>query len=167
MKKTRIPIISILAILACATIAYAAGSSISVYYSELGNKTGDAILTYAWTSDSSTGAVTTTMGVNYTSHGLDLQSVVEGKSVVFVVTKPAGSPSAPTDKYSIALKDSLGCDVMGTSLASRSSTVSEQAAPLFGSVTHPRILTGVPSPSVTSAGNSKKGTIAVFLSRGN
>lgn len=139
-----------------------AGSAVTqkVYDVEpVGNGLGFSIIELGWTSDDATGAVEAATNAAVTK-------IVTGKWLLQAQTKPTSGGTAPTDNYDIVLNDDLSMDVMGGTLANRSSTLTQVALPYPGSLTYaPVPVKGALTLSITNAGNAKKGTVYLYLSR--
>jgi len=100
----------------------------------------------AWTSDSATGAVSGTTTNSY-----------DGR-ILGAITVPDGV-AAPTDDYDIAVNDSDGVDVALGALGNRDETNTEYVAEAsMAAVAHSKL-----TVAVTAAGNSKKGTLYLFI----
>jgi hypothetical protein len=100
----------------------------------------------AWTSDNATGAVSGTT-TNYYSGRL-----------IGAITVPDGV-AAPTDNYDIAVNDSDSVDVALGALADRDTANTEYVAEAsMAGVANDQL-----TIAVTNAGNSKKGTIYLYL----
>jgi hypothetical protein len=98
-----------------------------------------------WTS-SAGGAVSSTTVNKYTGR------------LVGAITVPDGT-SAPTDLYDIAINDSDGVDVALGALANRSATATEFVAEASMAAVAQSALT----IAVSNAGDTKKGTIYLFI----
>lgn len=140
-----------------------AGSSMTFTYDDgadgagLRSRTRRVIV--SWLSDDTTGAVSGTT------------RKLSGR-LVKAVTVPSGS-AAPTDNYDIALTDEQSLDVLTgvqSTLANRDTANTEQVyflvldaavTPLAQSV-HPIVCNAL-TVAVTNAGNSKAGTIYLYL----
>ena len=122
------------------------------------DKTGNnqVIWTLSWVADAAAATVPSTEST-WDFAGLEVQKVV---------TDPGST--APTDNYDIVLNDSDSLDVMGGTLANRSTSASQQTRPLLGGAGDywnspvrgklTMVLTG-------NAVNSATGTVIVYLKR--
>jgi hypothetical protein len=138
------------------TSLFAAGSAIVETYSLIGNNSGMSVLSFAWTTDDSTGSVYTSTGVNLTVSST-IAEAIAGKYVIMAETNPTNSP---TDNYDVYIRDTDGVDVLGLALANCDTTNSEQwLLPL------PRPITSDLKLEVLTAGNSKSGVVKLTLSR--
>ncbi len=155
MKKY-ILLLAILIMFLATSLAIGAGSSVTQTYAIIGINTNISTLTLVWTSDDATGAVSAATSAAVTA-------AIEGKFIVMVVTDP--SATAPTDDYDITITDANEVDVMGGALANRDTANTEQALPYVGVAYAPRPITGTLTLNVTNAGNSKIGTVIIYLSR--
>ena len=157
MKKLYCAIMIILVFAVC---AWGEGSSVTQTYSPVYSAEGNtnmATLTLAWTSDSVTGAVSATTSTAVTD-------LIAGKYIVLVVTDPGAT--APTDDYDITITDANGVDVMGGALANRDTANTEQTMPaILTGLYFPRPIATALTLNVTAAGNSKVGTVIIYLSR--
>jgi len=156
MKRIYLSLIILLALVAPCLIM-AAGTATQSYtqvYSSEGT-TGLSTLTFAWTSDA-TGDVTSTTSTAITDQ-------IVGKYVVMAVTSP--DTTAPTAAYDITITDAYGADIMGGKLADRSATASEQVVPYIGALYGSRPIGGALTLNITNAGDSKKGSVILYLSR--
>jgi len=99
-----------------------------------------------WTSDDSTGAVSGTTTYPY-----------DGK-LLGAITVPDGT-AAPSDNYNIAINDDDSVDVALAALAARDTADTEYVAEAS--------MAGVAGSkltiAITAAGNSKKGTLYLFI----
>jgi len=141
------------------SLCFAAGSSVTQTYSPVYSSEGFtnlATLTLAWTSDDATGAVSATTSTEITNQ-------IAGKYIVLVVTDPGAT--APTDDYDITITDANGVDVMGGALANRDTSNTEQILPLIGTSSGPRPVATALTLNITNAGNSKIGSVIIYLSR--
>jgi len=100
----------------------------------------------AWTSDSATGAVSGTTTYGYSGR------------IIGAITVPDGV-AAPDDNYDIAVTDSDGVDLALGALADRDTANTEFVA----EASMAGIASGTLTVSVTHAGNSKKGTLYLFI----
>ncbi|MEN6375532.1 MAG: hypothetical protein ABFD75_12260 [Smithella sp.] len=136
-----------------------AGSSVTQTYTQVYSSEGPtnmSTLTLSWVSDDATGAVSATTTTAITDQ-------IAGKYIVLVVTDPGAT--APTDDYDITITDANGVDVMGGALANRDTANTEQALPLMGTFGGPRPIATALTLNVTNAGNSKIGSVIIYLSR--
>jgi len=142
MKKILMAILLVL----LATTSYAAEGCVQ-------SMSGDGsykVLQMAWTTDGS-GNFTAT------DTGYDIDGIV-----ILAETIPS-TTAAPTNLYDIVLNNSSGIDVFGGSLSNRSSTTAEQTMPLLnGNYTGVTVM-GPLTFDVTSAGNSKSGTLRIHF----
>lgn len=142
-----------------------AGSSMTFTYDDgsdlAGAHRGIRKVTASWISDDSTGAVSGTTGK------------IVGE-IIKAVTVPSGT-AAPTANYDITLADEAGVDILAACvaagrLADRHTSTTEQryffaedidTAPL-AKATHPAVCDKI-TIAVTNAGNSKAGTIILYI----
>jgi len=140
-----------------------AGSSLTATYDlgqdGFGGRSTIKVITIAWVSDSATGAASGTL------------KKIAGR-LVKAVTVPSGT-AAPTDNYDIALTDEQSVNVLSGSqstLLDRDTANTEEVyflvkdaagTPLAQSV-HPLICNAL-TVSITNAGNSKAGTIYLYV----
>lgn len=148
------PLKTIPLFLAMAGIAGAVGTVTSTL-AQIGTSQ-NYVLTYSWTADASAGTIPATSAALLVS-----TMPVQGMFILAVETIP-GSP-APTNLYSVAVKDDSGFDVLnGTAAAAVSSTnaqgwtVATSVGPLNGSLT--LAVTG-------NLVNSAQGIVKVFLGK--
>jgi hypothetical protein len=93
---------------------------------------------------------------------------VSGK-IVRVVIIPAGAPDAPTNLYDLTLTDSDGVDVLaGQGANALEATIWNlcPGTPLRDGTTVsvvPMVVDGVLTLNVTNAGDSKRGTVVVYV----
>lgn len=132
------------------SVALAAGSDI-VWTTNDNVADNLRLVSGAWTSDDATGAVS------------EAYSGVANGFVCLVVTDPGAT--APTDDYDITITDSDGVDIMGGTLANRDATATEQAVPQIGNAYGCRFVAGAFTVNITNAGNSKVGTVKVYVVR--
>jgi len=100
----------------------------------------------AWTSDDTTGAVSGTTTYPYS-----------GK-LIGAITVPDGT-AAPSDNYNIAVNDDDSVDVALGALAARDTADTEYVAEAsMAGVAHSKL-----TIAITAAGNSKKGTLYLFI----
>jgi len=119
----------------------------SVVTRDYDDVTGIHKVTWAWVSDSVTGAVT-------------CETVKVKGYVQRVVTNPGAT--APTADYDIVINDEDGVDIMQGQLADRHTSTSEQAWPLVGTIPVEVLVLGNLTPVIAAAGNSKIGTIVLY-----
>lgn len=158
MKKTLLYAL-LLFLLIIPSLLYAAGSACTTTYTPVYSSegtTGLSTLTFEWTSDDSTGAVSAATSSVITDQ-------IAGKYITMVLTVPGSS--APTALYDITITSSYGGDVMGGVLADRSATAIEQAFPYIGASYGPSPVSTALTLNVTNAGNSKTGKVIVYLSK--
>ena len=104
-------------------------------------------LKVAWTSDSATGAVSGTSTYEY-----------EGR-LIGAITVPGTAGDQPSDNYDIAVNDADSVDVALGALANRDELNTEFVAEAsMAGLANSKI-----TVAVTAAGNSKKGTIYLFI----
>ena len=127
-----------------------AGSA-SVVTREYDDIRGIYKITWAWTSDDATGAVT-------------CEAVKVKGRVQRCVTNPGAT--APTADYDIVINDEDGVDVMQGELTDRHTSASEQAWPLVGTLPVEVLVLGDLTPVVSAAGNSKIGEIILYVDVG-
>ena len=101
----------------------------------------------AWTSDSATGAVSGTTTYGYSGR------------IIGAITVPGAAGDAPTDNYDITVTDSDDVDLALGALADRDTANTEFVA----EASMAGIASGTLTVSVTHAGNSKKGTLYLFI----
>jgi len=86
-----------------------------------------------------------------------------------VVTDPAAAPNAPTDNYDATLLDEFGADLFAGQGADRDTANTEQFCPgisLKDGVTTsvvPIAVAGTATLTITNAGNTKQGTVILYL----
>ena len=156
MKKLIISLLILMALIAPCLIM-AAGTATQTYapvYSSEGN-TNLATLTFAWTSDA-TGDVTSTTSATITDQ-------IAGKYVVMAVTSP--DTTDPTASYDITITDVNGVDIMGSKLADRSATQSEQVSPYIGALYGSRPVVNALTLNISNAGDTKSGSVILYLTR--
>lgn len=104
-------------------------------------------ITFAWTSDDSTGAVTGTTTKGYTGRCIGFSTI------------PSGGGTAPTDNYDATITDADGHDVLMGAGANRNTANTEHVAEAS--------LAGVGQSkltlNITNAGNSKQGTAILWI----
>lgn len=100
-----------------------------------------------WTSDDATGAVS-----GSTSH------YYNGR-IIGVCTVPGTVGDAPTDNYDIAVTDADGVDIALGALANRDTANTEYVSEASMAGVAYSLLT----VAVTNAGNSKKGTLYLYI----
>ena len=140
-----------------------AGSSMTFTYDDgvcgAGLRVRQRVVICSWVSDSATGAVTGT------------SRKVCGR-LVKAVTVPSGT-AAPTDNYDIAITDEQSLDVLTgvqSTLQNRDTANTEQvyflvldaAGTALAQSAHPMVSNTL-TVAVTNAGNSKAGTIYLYL----
>jgi len=131
-------------------MANAAGSSVTVTYTRIGDVY--TLVTYTWTADDSNGSVPATASKSLAGY------------IVKVVTDPGAT--APTDDYDITLTDSDGVDVMGGALADRDTANTEQAVPKIGAAYGGSFFTGALTLNISNNSvNSATGEVKVYISR--
>ena len=101
----------------------------------------------AWTSDDSTGAVSGTTTYTYSGR------------IIGAITVPGAAAAAPTDNYDIAVNDSDSVDIALGALANRDTANTEFVA----EASMAGIASGTITVAVTNAGNSKTGTLYLFI----
>ena len=100
-----------------------------------------------WTADNATGAVSGTA-----------TNVYSGR-IIGVCTVPAAGGDAPADNYDIAINDSDSVDVALGALLNRSASATQYVSEAsMAGLAHSKI-----TIAITSAGNSKKGTIYIYV----
>jgi len=142
--------------LMCAAPAMAAGSACKIVPTKP-ETTGAArlsVVTFSWTSDDATGAVSATTNA-------EIDKFMTGKILMFVITDPGSS--APTDNYDATLTDGYGVDIMEAGLANRDTANSEQVKPKTNGSDDNRLITGALTLAVTNAGNSSTGRVILVL----
>ena len=142
MKKL---FLTIVLVLSMASMSYGAGT-LTQDWAEHGAM---KVATLTWTT--SAGGVFTATATSKSINGF----------VVMVETDPDGT-AVPTADYDITLLNSGGADIMGGTLADRSATVTEMAMPLLGTIYTGIAVQGALTLTVSSAGNSKTGTVKIF-----
>jgi len=100
-----------------------------------------------WVSDDTTGAASGATAYSY-----------NGK-VELLTTVPAGAGSAPTDNYDVTLTDEDAVDVLAGGGANRDTASTEQVL----SSSLGACAAGVLTLNVTNAGNTKGGTVYVYI----
>lgn len=101
----------------------------------------------AWTADDATGSVSGTT-----------TAVYDGK-LIGLSTVPAAAGDAPTDNYDVTVTDVDGWDVLLGAGANRDTTNTEHVAEAsLGAVSGSKL-----TINVTNAGNSKKGTVILWI----
>ena len=102
---------------------------------------------FAWTSDSATGAVSGT-----TTNAYDGE-------IIGLTTAPSGGGTAPSDNYDVTIADAAGHDVLLGAGVDRDVANTEHVAraSLGGVAGSPLTL------SVANAGNSKLGTVTLYI----
>ncbi len=126
-----------------------AGSACVVTHATAATNGRMKTITFSWTSDDTTGAVTgsTTDTINGLVYGLK--------------TNPGST--APTDNYDITVTDADGLDVLGGVGADRDTANTEYAAAKDGAGNVvPIPVSGVLTINVSNAGNSKVGVATLF-----
>ena len=98
----------------------------------------------AWTSDAA-GAVS----------GIDVP--VMAGTLMRAATVPAAAGDAPTDNYDVVVTDAYGVDLLAAAGANRSATVSQGLSPGVAMVR------GNIQPTISNAGNAKKGTLSLVV----
>ena len=101
----------------------------------------------AWTSDDSTGAVSGSTTYTYSGR------------IIGAITVPGTAAAAPTDNYDIAVNDSDSVDIALGALADRDTANTEFVA----EASMAGIASGTITVAVTNAGNSKTGTLYLFI----
>lgn len=104
-------------------------------------------ITFSWTSSDDTGAVSGTT----TAEAHDGQ-------ILTCVTVPGSGDEEPTVNYDVTLLDEAGCDVLAGQGANRSNVTTEYITASMGCVANDKL-----ELRVANAGNSKTGTVVVFL----
>lgn len=117
MKK----IIIVLAILALASMVFAADSVVTVKTDNVND--GIEVVTFTWLANTTTGTVPATSTSGTWPHPRRQKAGCIAK----VVTNPGST--APTDNYDITLTDADDVDLMGGELADRDTANSEVAVP--------------------------------------
>lgn len=170
MKKAILLTTIALALLFTASLAHAAGSSVTFTPSQASSGSNTYFLEVSWVSDDSTGAAagTTTAALN---------EWLAGKFIIGVDTRPI---VAPSDNYDIELlelaaaADTTGIDIMGASthpLHDRDTTTWEATVPEATTATTGTMQSIVAFKEkyyrfkVTGAGNSKSGSATFTLRR--
>lgn len=130
---------------------------------------GYTVWTINWTSDA--GGYVITKGTKLAYSGI----------IERVITKPSGAPNAPTS-YGLSIKDTNGIDLLYGVCTSRSTSVSEAlgyippTSSIFSTSTLVQTVnttskfypwftpnTGAVTLNITGAGNTKKGTVIVYI----
>lgn len=79
--------------------------------------------------------------------------------IIRLVTIPAGTTSAPTDNYGVAVNDDDNTDVLMGAGANRDATATEQVlASSLGCVANDQL-----TLAISSAGDTKGGTVIVYI----
>lgn len=100
-----------------------------------------------WTADNATGAVSGTT-----------TNVYSGR-IIGVCTVPASGGDAPSDNYDIAFNDSDSVDVALGAVLNRSTSATQYVSEAsMAGLAHSKI-----TIAITNAGNSKKGTIYIYV----
>lgn len=125
-----------------------AGSACTIDESRASSTQSVKLITFAWTSDDATGAVTS----DFTANRYNGQ-------VVRIFTIP-DAVAAPTDNYDVTLLNDDGIDMANAGLADRdeatTQVISAAASTNYLADTKLKI-------AVTNAGNAKKGQVLVFI----
>ena len=152
MKKlSRIVLLVIALLFVCAQVVWSAGAVTTHTTTYIGYKVYKH--TFAWTGDSSTGAVNSFTTPKITGY------IFSG------ITNPG--TTAPTDNYGITLNDDNGVDVFGGELLNRDTANSEQAVPKIGNAYGTRFVNSKLTFSITGQSvNSAKGTLDVYVYTG-
>ena len=149
-------IIIVLAILALASMAFAADSVVTVKTDYVND--GIEVVTFTWLANTTTGTVpATSTGTAWP----DPQTQKAG-CIAKAVTNPGST--APTDNYDITLTDADAVDLMGGELANRDTATSEVAVPKIDTTFGCSIVTGpftlnISGQSVSAA----NGTVLVYI----
>jgi hypothetical protein len=132
----------LVAVLAAAALAYAAGT---VTTTELVSPTVKKV-TFAWTSSAGGAADATTT------------AAFDGK-LIGLTTIPAGGGAAPTDNYDVVISDADGHNVLlGAGLDRDTANTEHVAEASLGAVAGSKL-----TLAVTNAGSAKQGTVVVYL----
>ena len=107
------------------------------------------VATLTWTT--SAGGVFTATSTSKSINGF----------VVMVETDPDGT-AVPTPNYDLTLLNSGGADIMGGALANRHTSTTEMTMPLLNGNYTGVAVQGALTLTVTTAGNSKTGTVKIF-----
>jgi len=152
MKKYRAVLAAILISLLVPVLALAADSVVTVSYSSVNAEV--STITWSWTANSGTGAVTSTACTSF-------------KGWVFMATTEPDGTAAPQDQYDITLSDSDGVDIFGGELGNRSNTTSEHAVPVIGTSYYgARFVNGALTMALTGNNvGSAKGTLKIYYTR--
>ena len=106
-------------------------------------------ITFDWTSDDATGAVSSTSSQTYTG-------LVE--RAVFI---PDAGGTQPTDLYDVVVNDSDGTDILhanGADLSNAATVLKSHVTDGLGAVVNSTL-----SLAVTNAGNSKGGKVIIYV----
>lgn len=157
MKKTIAFLIAAIVLMA-SSLCLAAGSSVTQTYATIKNS-NTATLTLDWVSDDGDGSATA--AVNTAN-----MAAIKGMWLVKVRCVPSQAAAKPTTLYDVTITDANGLDIMGGTLADRTIVAGgDQAVPLTGAVYGPTPITDTISLNVTNAGNSKTGSVILYLTR--
>lgn len=105
-------------------------------------------ITFAWTSDTGGDAGLATKTTAYTYNG----------AILAICTVPGTGGDQPSDNYDIVLNDANSVDVLNAQAANRSQTTTQWVTSSLGMVVGSAL-----TLSVSNAGDTKKGTIYVFI----